>query len=52
MFHKKYHTWFRKVESTDIIPKVSAITFINLLQGSIGKYIYFDYETTWSEKMS
>lgn len=33
MFHKKYHTWFKRSE-----------------EGK--KFVYFDYETSWSQKVS
>lgn len=42
MFHKKYHTWFRKAEPGETLTK-----------GSVGgKFLYFDYETSWSQKVS
>lgn len=42
LFHKKYHTWFRKAEPSDL----SSREQLN------GKYVYFDYEATWSQKIS
>ena len=42
MFHKKYHTWFRKAEPGEQLAKGQ----------QQGKFIYFDYETTWSQKIS
>lgn len=38
MFHKKYQTWFRKVEASDQLSKGQ----------SNAKFIYFDYETNWT----
>lgn len=42
MFHKKYHTWFRRAEAGE-----------SLVKGQSGaKYVYFDYEGSWSQKAS
>lgn len=37
MFNKKYHTWFRKTEAGDPLSK-----------GQANKFVYFDYETSWT----
>lgn len=51
MFHKKYHTWFRRTEPGEQLPRV--IFFANnILQGQQARYIYFDYETNWQQKAS
>lgn len=42
MFHKKYRTWFRRADPGEPLAKG---------QGS-GKYVYFDYEASWSQKIS
>lgn len=50
MFNKKFETWFKKIDGSQRTP--NALLSSAEQKKDVGKYVFFDFENGWQQRIS